>query len=72
MQIGIAVKQIDGEWVESEGRWGSTVTVMGAFILLAVFIFIHRDDRENVSLFNAIVAKTARVFPRDEEATIAL
>ena len=56
------------EGVDSGWRRGTTGRGLGVFILLAVFIFFHGDNRENVSLSNVVVAETAGGLPIDEEA----
>ena len=42
----------------------STKKGMSVSVLLAVLIFIHRNDHKNILLYNAVVEKTARELPR--------
>ena len=62
IQTRITDQQI-GEGDGSEQRRVSKGRVLGVFILLTVFIFIHNDDCENTPLSNVVVAETAGVFP---------
>ena len=45
--------------LDSEVRRVSTGISLGVFILLAVFIFIHNEERENFPISNVVVAETA-------------